>query len=67
MKIGIGVDNYKVNKFKAALKDAGFDDVEVTPFVADTSLITIENVPEKRVHDIHKLCQKLQIDFKRSN
>lgn len=67
MKIGIGVDNFKIKKFKAALKDAGFEDVTVTPFHADASLITVDRVPPERVHDIHKLCKKLQIDFKRSN
>lgn len=67
MKIGIAVDNYKLNKFKSALNDAGFADLDVVPFVDKTSVITVDNVPKERVHDIHKLCRKLQIDFKHSN
>lgn len=67
MKIGIGVDNYKIKKFEAALQDAGFADVKVFPFVHNTSLITVDKVPKERVHDIHLICTKLQIDFKHSN
>lgn len=67
MKIGIAVDNYKIKKFEAALNKAGFDEIKVTRFTADASLITVDSVPANRVHDIHKLCQKLQIDFRHSN
>ena len=67
MKIGIAVDNYKIEKFKAALNDAGFEDLKVMQLYVDTSLITVDNVPAERLHDIHKLCKKLQINFNHAN
>lgn len=70
-KIGIACDQYKVKKFLAALSEAGFADVKESGkiFKSPTSpvLITIENVPADRVHDIHKICMKLEMDFRRSN
>jgi hypothetical protein len=67
MKIGIGVDNYKIEKFKAELAKLGFEKIGSAPFTKNTSIITVDNVPAERLHDIQKLCVRLQIDFNRSN
>lgn len=65
-KVGIAVDNYKIKKFKKALADLGYTEVEVSPLFENTSLLNVQ-VPDDKVHDIHKLCIKLQTDFNRSN
>jgi hypothetical protein len=67
MKVGIGVDNYKIKKFTDELAKLGFEKIDVVPFTKGVSLITVDDVPPKQLHDIHKLCQTLQIDFQRSN
>ena len=71
MKIGIACDKYKVKKFISELAKAGFEHVEEHGHIfkspSSPVLITIDEVPQDRVHDIHKLCHRLEIDFKRSN
>jgi hypothetical protein len=66
LKIGILVDNHKVEKFEAALEAIGLRDRKVMKFNDAVKLITL-NCRPSRVEDIAKLCKKLQIDFNRSN
>jgi hypothetical protein len=67
-KIAIGVDNYKIERFKTELAKLGYSDIEVVPFVNNTSLIKVD-VPAdaEKLHEVHKLCIRLQTDFKNSN
>lgn len=65
-KVAIVADNYKLEKFKKELTKKGFIDFEIFPFTPDTSTIKV-NVQEKEVNEIHKICQLVEIHFKRSN
>jgi hypothetical protein len=65
-KIAIGADNYKVNRFKKELTKAGFTDFSISPFTPDVSLISV-NVEDDKVNEVNKICQKIELHFKRSN
>lgn len=65
-QVGIAVDNYKIDKFKKALAELGYTEVEVSPLFEKSSLLSVQ-VPDDKVHDVHRLCIKLQTDFNRSN
>lgn len=65
-KVGIAADNYKLNKFKKELKDAGFTQIKITPFTEGTSFISIK-VHDHQVSKVHAICQKVEIHFKQSN
>lgn len=65
--VGIVVDNYKVKRFKEALTAAGFMDITVSKFSSVPSLMRVLDVPAERIHDIHRICWKLETDFQRSN
>lgn len=65
-KVGIVVDNYKLDRFRKALNDKGFTDYDIMPFTANTSTIRV-NVEAKKVSEIYKICQLVELHFKRSN
>lgn len=65
-KVGVVADNYKLDKFKQELTAKGFTDFKITPFVNNTSTITV-NVPDDKLNEIRKLCQLVELHFKRSN
>lgn len=65
-KAGIVADNYKLEKFKKELTKKGFTDFEVFPFTKDTSTIQV-NIPEDKIMEIKKICQFVELYFKRSN
>lgn len=70
-KIGIACDPYKVEKFKTELEKGGYTDYEVThnaeiqPGVF-LSVIRVE-VPDNEVKAIAKICQMVELHFKRGN
>lgn len=63
--IGIAADNYKLNKFKKELTKKEFS-FEIIPFIDDTSTIKIQ-IEDDQVDEIRKLCQLVELHFKRSN
>lgn len=67
---GIVADNYKLDKFKQELNNKGFTDLTITPYTLggakDISLIKV-TVPDSDVGEVYKICQKVEIHFKRSN
>ncbi len=65
-KAGIVVDNYKLDRFKKELTAKGFTDFKIFPFTKSTSTIQV-NVPDKDIHEIQKICQLVELYFKRSN
>jgi hypothetical protein len=65
--VGIAVDDYKVEKFKAALAAEGFEKVEASKLKGRTSMLRVLDVPPDRFLDIHRICRKLDLDFRRSN
>jgi len=65
-KIGIVVDNYKLDRFKKELGKAGLKDFDVVPFTEDTSTIKV-NTPKDRIADVKRICQSVELHFKRSN
>lgn len=66
MTAGIVVDNYKVEKLKKELTAKGFSDFVVTPFLTGTSTIKV-NIPDDKVNEVKKICQLVELYFKRSN
>lgn len=67
MKIaGIVADNYKLEKFKKDLTEKGFTDFEVVPFKDNCSTIKV-NIEDNQVNEIKKICQLVELHFKRSN
>lgn len=64
-KVGILVDNYKLDKFKEGLKEIGLFSTE-NPFTKETTAIFVM-CHEDRINDIASMCTKLEIDFKLSN
>lgn len=70
-KIGVAVDDYKLDKFKEELVERGFPNFEVFAGVTkDTKLIRVE-VEDKdfgtATTAIGRLCRKMEYHFKRSN
>lgn len=64
-RIGIVCDNYKVDEFEKALKQADFF-FSKKPFMKKTTAIFIM-CHESRIDEIAKICKKIEIDFKLSN
>lgn len=65
-KIAIVADNYKVSKFKEQLKAKGFDDIKTTSFTPTSTTIMV-NTEDDKIDDIRKICQLVEMHFKRSN
>lgn len=65
-KFGIVADDYKLDKFKTELEAKGFLDYEILPYKFDTSLIRV-NTTEDKVSEVNKICQLVELHFKRSN
>ena len=65
-EIGIVADNYKVEKFRIELTNKGFVDFKVFPFTKDSSTIKI-CILEEEINEIKKICQFVELYFKRSN
>lgn len=65
-KIGIVCDNYKIEKFKEELNKGGFTELEITPFRDTTSTIVVM-VGEIKVKEIKRICERVELHFKRSN
>lgn len=63
---GIAADNYKLDKFKQELTDAGFTFFSVSKLTKNTSLIKV-NVPEEKLKEVQNLCTKVEMHFKQSN
>lgn len=66
MKVGIVVDNYKLEKFKQELIKLGLTDFKTFPFKESTTVIQVMTPPNK-VNDVKKMCQQLELHFKHSN
>jgi len=73
-KIGIVANNYKVERFKKKLAEAGFTDIEYTPITLagnDQNTAIKVNVEDADFHkatkEITKICQLVELHFKRSN
>lgn len=64
-KVCIACDNYKVSKFKEALKAKGWK-VSVKQLNHAVSGLTLK-VKEEEVESVGKLCKELEIGFKQSN
>lgn len=65
-KIGIVIDNYKLEKFRQGLKDIDVFINKETPFIQHTTILSMI-CSEHKIDDIAKMCKKLEIDFKASN
>jgi hypothetical protein len=65
-KVGIVVDDYKLDKYKKDLIKKGYTDINVKPFVNNTSVIQVR-VLDNQVPDVHKICQLADLYFKRGN
>lgn len=65
--VGVVVDNYKIEIFKRALIAAGFDNIVVSSFSKQTSLLKVSEVPADKVRDIHRICLKVVTDLNHSN
>lgn len=70
-KIAIVADNYKLDKFKKELTAKGFVDFEIIAFtkgteMGETSTITV-NVADNKVQEVAKICQLVELHFKRGN
>ena len=64
--VGIVADNYKLNKFKKELIKKGFTDFEIAPFINATSNIKVKCEPNQ-LKEIRKICEYVELYFKRSN
>jgi len=65
-KVGIVVDDHKIDKFKKELEAIAIDSIETTKFSKNCTLILI-NVFESQIVEVCRVCTKLEIDIKRSN
>lgn len=63
---GIVCDNYKVEKYKSVLQEKGFKDYEVVPYIENTSVVKVK-IKDSQANDIKKICQFVELHFKRSN
>lgn len=63
---GIVADNYKIEKFKKELTAKGFTDIEVVPFIDNTSTIKVK-YEDKQLNVLTTVCQMVEIHFKHSN
>lgn len=64
-KVGVVVDNYKLEVFKNELRARGWI-IKTSPFTKDTTTIQVD-VADEEVVEVYKLCKKLELHFKRSN
>lgn len=64
-KIGIVADNYKLERFKKDLTKGGFT-YEISPFKETTSTIIV-NTDENKISDVKKICELVELHFKREN
>ena len=62
-KIGIVVDNYKLNKFKEELINQNLNDFKISPFIADKTSSIIVNVEDSKVDKVKKVCEKMEAYF----
>jgi len=65
-KVGIVSDNIKVKMLKKELLAAGFTEVKASPFTATTTTITVDTTEDK-VKEVYKICQRVELHFKRGN
>lgn len=65
-KAGIVCDNYKVQRFKKELSDAGFEVHEEKPFTRGTTVLTVLCTTEE-IQTIHTISRKVEFHFKRAN
>jgi hypothetical protein len=65
LKVGIVVDDYKVDKMKRELTGAGYE-FKASPLFNGTTHINVQ-VPDDKIDEIKKLCQKVEFHFKHSN
>jgi hypothetical protein len=63
MKIGIGTDNFKLDKFREELTRNGFPKFTVEPFVGQTSVITLY-VRQHQRRDVANICYNVEQYFK---
>lgn len=63
---GIVADNYKVERFKKELLNAGFAIEKIVPFTNDTSTIKV-HFEGSQQKEIEKICKRVELHFKRSN
>jgi hypothetical protein len=63
-KVGITCDNYKVEKFKAELEKAGFNDFNVVPDKNIGLTAIIVKCDEKDFFTIGVLCQDVEEHFR---
>jgi|WetSurMetagenome_2_1015567.scaffolds.fasta_scaffold450543_2 hypothetical protein len=65
-KIGIAVDNYKLKKFRKALIHEGYKDFHESPYIMQTTIITL-TIDESKISDIARICKQCEIELKMSN
>jgi hypothetical protein len=65
-KAGIVCDDYKLEKFKKELTAKGFTDFKIFAFTPGTSTIQV-NVKDDEVIEIKKICELVELYFKRRN
>lgn len=69
-KIGIVVDNYKLEKMKQELNSQGFNDLLISPFFGDTTTIKVEISDkdyEEKKKKISAIVHLVEYHFKRRN
>jgi hypothetical protein len=69
-KIGIVVDNYKLNKYLKKIDDKDFKDVDHKPFNNESTAIFVfvkNEAFNKAKSDIQKMCTELELHFKTRN
>lgn len=73
-KIGIVADNYKVERFKKKLTEGGFTNIECSPITlagndqyTSIGVFVEEKDFQEAVKKITKICQLVELHFKRSN
>lgn len=65
--VGVVVDNYKLEKFKAELtKETFVKGIETKPFTADTTIIRAK-VPPEKISEVHRICARLELGFKQQS
>jgi uncharacterized protein YaaQ len=66
---GIVADNYKVDRFKKELNEAGFNNYTVHVnggILAGTTTIKVRHA-DSQLQDVHKICQMVELHFKQRN
>jgi len=69
-KMAIVCDDYKLNKFKKELKEAGFKNVTIQPNTKGklTGTTTIQvKTDESNLQKVHAICINVEAYFKRQN